>query len=118
MKKVFYFTAFMLCIVAGVSLTCFAQPTKNHVITEIDGDVVIDWYSESETLTPFDEGWGEGFCEGWKDVRIHGVLIHHGLLVLIGIVEIHIDVDITVGLSMEAVKLKDIQTVVNNIILN
>ena len=69
MKKVFYFTAFMLCIVAGVSLTCFAQPTKNHVITEIYGDVVIDWYSESETLTPFDEGWGEGFCEGWKDVK-------------------------------------------------
>ena len=26
------------------------EPTKNLVITEMDGDVVIDWYSENDTL--------------------------------------------------------------------
>jgi len=28
----------------------FTEPTKNHVITEMDGDVVIDWYSENDTI--------------------------------------------------------------------
>jgi len=28
----------------------FIEPTKNFVITEMDGDVVIDWYSEDDTL--------------------------------------------------------------------
>jgi len=28
----------------------FTKPTKNLVITEMDGDVVIDWYSEDDTL--------------------------------------------------------------------
>mgnify|MGYP003676120396 CR=1 FL=1 len=69
MKKVFYFTAFTLCIVAGVTLTSFNEPTRNHVITEMDGDVVIEWYSETETATPFEEGWETGHCEGWKDVK-------------------------------------------------
>jgi len=28
----------------------FIEPTKNLVITEMDGDIVIDWYSENDTL--------------------------------------------------------------------
>jgi len=57
MKKVFYFTAAcVLCIVAGVTLTSFANP--------ISADT-----ANIETVTPFDEGWENGYCEGWKDVK-------------------------------------------------
>jgi hypothetical protein len=56
MKKVFYFTTCTLCIIAGVALTSFANPTSAE--------------SEAiETLSPFDEGWETGYCEGWKDVK-------------------------------------------------
>ena len=55
------------------------------------------------------------FVKGGKmlKVKVFGVLAHLGLLVLIGIVEIHIDVGIIVGLNTEAVKLKGIQIVKN-----
>ena len=43
----------LLTLFLGISSIFYAQftePTKNHVITEIDGDVVIDWYSENDTI--------------------------------------------------------------------
>ena len=43
----------LLILFLGLSNVFYAQftePTKNHVITEIDGDVVIDWYSENDTI--------------------------------------------------------------------
>ena len=43
----------LLILFLGLSNIFYAQftePTKNHVITEMDGDVVIDWYSENDTI--------------------------------------------------------------------
>lgn len=69
MNRRMNFTALGLFAVFALTLISFTQLTRDHVITETDGDIVIEWYSETETTTPFDEGWETGFCEGWKDVK-------------------------------------------------
>ena len=43
----------LLVLFLGLSSIFYAQFTehaKNHVITEMDGDVVINWYSENDTI--------------------------------------------------------------------
>jgi len=43
----------LLILFLGLFNIFYAQdtePTKNHVITAMDGDVVINWYSENDTI--------------------------------------------------------------------
>ena len=54
----------LLLVLLFVPFTCFAQELNDDTITK-----VVNIESAEVTATPYCDGWEEGYCEGYKDVK-------------------------------------------------
>ena len=54
----------LLLVLLFVPFTSFAQELNDDTITK-----VVNIESAEVTATPYCDGWEEGYCEGYKDVK-------------------------------------------------